>query len=67
MVIDRGGPDASLFPLGGDSGFIADTTTDWSAAGIGGGGGKIERDANYNYDTILFRLDDERRRYKMKK
>uniref|UniRef100_A0A183BLK1 Myosin_tail_1 domain-containing protein n=1 Tax=Globodera pallida TaxID=36090 RepID=A0A183BLK1_GLOPA len=47
-------PDTSLFPLG-DSGFLGDTTTDW--------GGRYARDANYNYDTILTRLDEERQRY----
>lgn len=57
----RGGVDASLFPLGGDSGFLGDTI-DWSAGG-GNGGGRMERDANYNYDAVMFRLDEERRRW----
>jgi hypothetical protein len=63
LGIQRGpSGDTSLFPFSADSGFMGDTTTEWN-----GGGGRVERDANSNYESVMFRLDEERRRFLIRK
>jgi hypothetical protein len=57
VITQRGGqqPTIETLPISflGDSGFLGDGTTIWTG-----------RETNINYENILMRLDEERRRQK---